>query len=69
MIRSEEDIAWEKSEGIPQVEDPFIQKYLNGRDALIEQEHKQRHGQNLHYSICPSCCLSSLEMVLMQHSH
>ncbi|RAO68954.1 uncharacterized protein BHQ10_004966 [Talaromyces amestolkiae] len=43
MGRSEEDIAWEKSEGIPQVEDPFIQKYLNGRDALIEQEHKQRH--------------------------
>lgn len=46
MTRSEEDIAWEKSEGIPQLEDPFIQKYLNGRDALIEQEHKQRHGQN-----------------------
>ena len=35
---------WELEEGIPQVEDPFIQKYLNGRDALILQEKKQRHG-------------------------
>lgn len=69
MSRSEEDIAWEKSEGIPQVEDPFIQKYLNGRDALIEQEHKQRHGQNSHYSISPSHYLCGPEMVPMQHVH
>lgn len=44
MARSEEDIQWELDEGIPQVEDPFIQKYMKGRDALIEQEHRQRHG-------------------------
>ena len=69
MARSTEDIAWEKSEGIPQVEDPFIQKYLNGREALIEQEHKQRHGQILHYSICPSHYPSSFEMVSRQQSH
>lgn len=69
MARSTEEIAWEKSEGVPQVEDPFIQKYLNGREALIEQEHKQRHGQILHYSICPSHYLSSFEMVSRQQSH
>ncbi|OKL60832.1 hypothetical protein UA08_03751 [Talaromyces atroroseus] len=43
MVAPKEDIQWELDEGIPQVEDPFIQKYLNGREALIEQEHKQRH--------------------------
>ena len=36
-------LEWELDEGIPQVEDPFIQKYLAGRKALIEQEKKQRH--------------------------
>lgn len=59
MARSKEDIEWEKSEGIPQVDDPFVQKYLNGRNALIEQEHKQRHGQILHNFICPSQYVSS----------
>jgi hypothetical protein len=53
MARSKEDIEWEKSEGIPQVGDSFIQKYFNGRNALIEQEHKQRHGQILHNFIRP----------------
>ena len=38
------DQQWELNEGVPQVEDPFIQKYLDGRDALIAEEHKQRHG-------------------------
>jgi adenosine deaminase CECR1 len=69
MARSEEDIEWEKSEGIPQVEDPFIQKYLNGREALIEQEHKQRHGQILHNSIFPSYYVSSSGMISIQQSH
>jgi hypothetical protein len=35
---------WELDEGIPQVGDPFIQQYLKGRDALIMEERKQRHG-------------------------
>lgn len=38
------DNEWELDEGIPQVEDPFIQQYLNGRKSLIAQEQKQRHG-------------------------
>lgn len=35
---------WELEEGIPQVGDPFIQQYLKGRDALILEEKKRRHG-------------------------
>lgn len=35
---------WELEEGIPQVGDPFIQQYLKGRDALIMEEKKRRHG-------------------------
>jgi len=35
---------WEASEGIPRASDPFIQKYFQGRDALIAQEDKHRSG-------------------------
>lgn len=38
----ESDEAWAKSEGLPSMESPFIQKYLDGRDALIAQEKHQR---------------------------
>lgn len=38
------DDEWELDEGIPQFGDPFIQKYINGREALIQEERKQRHG-------------------------
>jgi hypothetical protein len=43
------DTEWELEEGIPQVEEPFIQQYLKGRDALVLEEQKQRHGQNSHF--------------------
>ncbi|PVH94359.1 adenosine deaminase family protein [Periconia macrospinosa] len=33
---------WEKAEGVPSLSDPFIQKYLSGRDALVQQEKQQR---------------------------
>ncbi|CAG8357282.1 unnamed protein product [Penicillium salamii] len=39
-----ENLEWELEEGIPQFEDPFIQQYLKGRDALIQEEQKRRHG-------------------------
>jgi adenosine deaminase CECR1 len=40
-----EDIeAWAQAEGVPSSSDPFIQKYLSGRDALVQQEKKQRSG-------------------------
>jgi adenosine deaminase CECR1 len=38
------DQEWEQAEGVPSNSDPFIQKYLSGRDALVEQEKKQRSG-------------------------
>lgn len=37
---------WEKAQGIPSLSDPFIQKYHAGRDALVQQEKKQRSGQS-----------------------
>ncbi|RAH74819.1 putative CECR1 family adenosine deaminase [Aspergillus aculeatinus CBS 121060] len=48
-----DDKEWELEEGIPQVEDPFIQQYLKGRDSLILQEQKQRHDFNLRKALTP----------------
>lgn len=39
------NVDWELEEGLPQFEDPFIQQYLKGRDALIAEEQKRRHGE------------------------
>ncbi|KAJ9664045.1 hypothetical protein H2198_000548 [Neophaeococcomyces mojaviensis] len=44
---------WELDEGVPQPDDPFIQKYMNGRTALIEQEKKQRHDRAFKLSMSP----------------
>ncbi|KAM5488577.1 putative adenosine deaminase, partial [Microsporum audouinii] len=41
--KQSEPTDWEVEEGIPQFEDRFIQKYLHGRNALIQEEKKQRH--------------------------
>lgn len=38
------DEEWLKAEGVPNLTDPFVQKYLQGRDALVEQEKHQRSG-------------------------
>lgn len=42
------DKSWELEEGIPQIEEPFIQQYLKGRDALIAEEQKGRHGKGIY---------------------
>lgn len=44
---------WEIEEGLPQMDDQFIQRYLQGRDALVEQEMKQRSGWFIHLSWQP----------------
>ena len=44
---------WELAEGLPQLTDPFIQKYLQGRDALIEQELSQRSDYAFRQSLTP----------------
>lgn len=38
------DDDWAQAEGVPSLGDPFIQKYLQGRDALVQQEKRQRSG-------------------------
>lgn len=40
----DDDAAWLQQQGVPRLEDQFIQKYLDGRDELIEQEKTQRSG-------------------------
>ena len=50
----EGDISdWEIEDGLPQFEDQFIQQYLNGRDALIEQEKSQRGDNAFRQSLTP----------------
>ncbi|KAI1912523.1 hypothetical protein LOZ39_002216 [Ophidiomyces ophidiicola] len=43
----------EAQEGIPRFEDPFIQKYLQSRTALIEEEKKKRHDVHFRGSLSP----------------
>ena len=54
----EEDLVdevsdWEIEEGVPQFEDQFIQQYLQGREALIEQEKSQRSDNTFRQSLTP----------------
>jgi hypothetical protein len=51
-ISVDSNLEWELEEGIPQIEDPFIQKYMQGRDALIEQEKRKRHGISCCCHVC-----------------
>ncbi|KAL6713881.1 hypothetical protein ACLMJK_008375 [Lecanora helva] len=45
--------AWEVEEGLPQFEDQFIQQYLQGREALIDQEKSQRSDYAFRQSLNP----------------
>lgn len=39
---------WEEiSQDLPKESDPFMQKYIQGREALIAQENKERSGKYL----------------------
>lgn len=40
----DDDAAWLQQLGVPRLEDQFIQKYLDGRDKLVQEEKKQRSG-------------------------
>ncbi|KAF2258443.1 Metallo-dependent hydrolase [Lojkania enalia] len=44
---------WEQAEGVPNLSDPFIQKYLAGRDSLVEQEKKQRSDRHFRENLSP----------------
>ncbi|OCK85550.1 Metallo-dependent hydrolase [Lepidopterella palustris CBS 459.81] len=47
------DDAWEQAEGVPRLDDPFIQKYLQGRDSLVAQEKKQRSDRVFRENLSP----------------
>jgi hypothetical protein len=51
---------WDEiSQTVPSENEPFIQKYLDGREALIAQENKQRSGLSCHtlYTLSSSLTL------------
>ncbi len=54
---------WEIEEGLPRRTDQFIQKYLEGREALIEQEKTQRSDYTFRQSLSPlaveACAIAS----------
>ncbi|MCJ1247549.1 hypothetical protein MMC30_004763 [Trapelia coarctata] len=53
---------WELELGLPQLEDPFIQKYIQGRAALIEQERSSRSDTQFRASLTP-LAVSACEIV------
>ncbi|KAF2218207.1 hypothetical protein BDZ85DRAFT_208545 [Elsinoe ampelina] len=44
---------WKKEFGVPSTSEPFIQKYLNGREALIQQEKRQRSDHAFRETLSP----------------
>ncbi|KAF2429471.1 Metallo-dependent hydrolase [Tothia fuscella] len=48
-----DDDEWHQKEGVPRLEDQFIQQYLSGRDALVEQEKKQRSDRFFRENMSP----------------
>lgn len=50
-LNLEDDDEWHQQEGVPRLEDAFIQKFLAGRDALVAQEKKQRSGSWSHLNL------------------
>ncbi|KAH9999752.1 adenosine/AMP deaminase [Xylariaceae sp. FL0662B] len=48
------DREWEEiSRDIPKESDPFIQKYIEGREALVAQENKQRSDASFRQNLSP----------------
>lgn len=49
----DEDEGWLVEEGVPSADEPFIQKYLDGRDALVAQEKRQRSDHVFREALSP----------------
>lgn len=49
----DEDEKWLQEQGVPTIDQPFIQKYLDGRDALVEQEKRQRSDNAFRETMTP----------------
>ncbi len=52
-VSDSEISEWEIEEGLPQFGDQFIQQYLQGREALIEQEKAQRSDYAFRQTLTP----------------
>ncbi|KAK5109932.1 hypothetical protein LTR62_006421 [Meristemomyces frigidus] len=53
------DDAWAKAEGVPSLYEPFIQKYLDGRDSLVAQEKRQRGDHAFRETLSPMAAEAS----------
>ncbi|KAI9682248.1 MAG: hypothetical protein M1817_000302 [Caeruleum heppii] len=53
-VDDEGEDDWEVEEGVPKLEDQFIQKYLQGREALKAQEHKHRSDHAFRQTLSPT---------------
>lgn len=53
------DEAYAQQEGVPSFDQPFIQKYLDGRDALIAQEKAQRYDHAFRETLSPMAAEAS----------
>ena len=56
---NESEQAYIKAEGVPSLEDSFIQKYLDGRDALVNQEKRQRSDHAFRETLSPMAAEAS----------
>ncbi|KAK4493611.1 hypothetical protein PRZ48_015278 [Zasmidium cellare] len=56
---SQSDEEYAKQEGVPSFDQPFIQKYLDGRDALIAQEKAQRSDHAFRETLSPMAAEAS----------
>ncbi|KAK3710750.1 hypothetical protein LTR37_010169 [Vermiconidia calcicola] len=57
--QARKDEEWIEEEGVPSLGEPFIQKYLDGRDALIEQEKRQRSDHAFRSTLSPMAAEAS----------
>ncbi|KAK5678473.1 hypothetical protein LTS10_008917 [Elasticomyces elasticus] len=51
--KRDRDEQWAADEGVPRLDEPFIQKYLDGRDALVAQEKHQRSDHAFRETLSP----------------
>ncbi|KXL48311.1 hypothetical protein M433DRAFT_159278 [Acidomyces richmondensis BFW] len=49
----EDNETWAHAEGVPSLDEPFIQKYLDGRDALVAEEKRQRSDHAFRENMSP----------------
>ncbi|KAK5163815.1 uncharacterized protein LTR77_010489 [Saxophila tyrrhenica] len=54
-----DDAAWLEEQGVPDLAEPFIAKYLDGRDALIAREKEQRSDHAFRSTLSPMAAEAS----------